>query len=720
MNYYALPSIVTFIIVIGAGISAYYRSRKTYLGKVFLLFSLFIAYWAFTEYNIRQAHTIDDAYVWLKIGSFLPFTIPLLLHFFLVYTRKWEIIEKHTAYLVLYSPAIIFSLINLRSDVIGGKLVKTYWGWRHGNTESNLILSVFLLWCLIIILYEVYVCARYYQLLIGNKRKNFQKIMLWFCGLITLAFGAYCMEHFYVINVPELTNIIGLLVVLLLYSSILHYTALATPADVADEILTNISESVFLVGDNGDVIRFNKAAEQLTGYDEDQLTGEKFDHLLNADIIKKIELEFIKSKKRTVEIETAIKTRNGTDKPVLISFSVVYNKRHEIFTFIYVLQDLTHKIRAEQELEKVQRLNTLELIVGGVAHDLNNLFTAISANLSLAQMEKEIKQKDEKIYLAEKTTYLAADLARQLYTVMKSEDPKKEYCILENIIQEACALSLRGTNVKPSIVISDELRMIEADRSQIMRVFINLFINARQAMPTGGAVKITAENVTYKNENVRSESPDNFVKIQITDEGTGIPEKIAKHIFDPFFTTKRGGSGLGLAIVKSVVNNHKGNIEVCSKEGSGTTFTLYLPAMIEKIEIAALSPHKEEKRSCRILLMDDDDMVRKYLSEMLVRIGFEVVSVCNGAEAIELYMLSRFDEKPFHLVILDLTVANGLGGKDTLRRLREIDPKVKAIICSGYSYDDVVLNYRNYGFCGAISKPASLNELCAILDGALS
>ena len=257
------------------------------------------------------------------------------------------------------------------------------------------------------------------------------------------------------------------------------------------------------------------------------------------------------------------------------------------------------------------------------------------------------------------------------------------------------------------------------DEGQIEQALNNLVLNAVQAMPEGGIVQIEATNTLI---NVSEELPltsGKYIKVSIHDSGIGIKESYLPKIFDPYFTTKQKGSGLGLAVAYSILRKHGGHISVKSKLGQGTTFTLCLPASNKAPLQEGLPGEDLPAGEGKILVMDDEEMVRTLVSKFLEHLGYEVEFAAEGVEAIERYQQALESGKPFDDVILDLTVPGGMGGKETIKGLLTMDPAVRAIVSSGYSNDPVMADFEKYGFAGVIPKPYRISSLSTILNAIL-
>jgi two-component system cell cycle sensor histidine kinase/response regulator CckA len=367
---------------------------------------------------------------------------------------------------------------------------------------------------------------------------------------------------------------------------------------------------------------------------------------------------------------------------------------------------------------KAQKLESLGILAGGIAHDFNNLLTSVIGNLSL--MELYARSGKDVIGLLEETrnaSQQTKSLTQQLLTFSKGGEPVRKQVCISKLVRDAVRFALSGSRVRYELSTPDDLWWAEIDEGQIHQVINNLLINAEQAMPRGGELEVSAENVVVQANDTLPLKGGKYVKISIRDHGVGIPEKFLDRIFDPYFSTKPQGSGLGLAITYSVVRKHKGHINVESELGVGTTFHLYLPASDRQIFV--LEEMKEERPRTgrgRVLLMDDQPDIRKMVKRMLTHLGYQVEVAGNGQEAIALYQEAVKSPEAFDAVILDLTIPGGMGGKEVIQKLREIDPQVKAIVSSGYANEAVMSDYEQYGFRGVVAKPYEIKELSEIVS----
>jgi signal transduction histidine kinase/CheY-like chemotaxis protein/HAMP domain-containing protein len=372
--------------------------------------------------------------------------------------------------------------------------------------------------------------------------------------------------------------------------------------------------------------------------------------------------------------------------------------------------------KLSEELQKSHKLESIGILAGGIAHDFNNLLTAITNNVYLTQ--QSVDRNSSAFHQLEqvvKAIYKATNLTDQLLTFSRGGTPIKETASITDIINESVHFTLRGSNVSCEYNLPEDLWAVEVDTGQISQVIQNLVINADQSMPEGGTLCVHGENVIVNEETGLPLHSGKYVKMKITDHGQGISEENLQRLFDPFFTTKEMGRGLGLSVTYSIIKRHAGHIEVESMIGKGTTFTIYLPASKEKISKGKNDNKIFFEGEGRLLIMDDEEMVRDSMGQILTAAGYHTDFAKNGDEAIEMFDKARKSSYPFDIVILDLTVPGGMGGKETIKKLLAIDPETKAVVSSGYSSDPVMSDFKAYGFRDFIVKPYKPDELIRVL-----
>ena len=384
---------------------------------------------------------------------------------------------------------------------------------------------------------------------------------------------------------------------------------------------------------------------------------------------------------------------------------------------ILVLRDISDRKKAEEERQKMQRLETVGQLAAGIAHDFNNILGGVFGFISLAKMsasgQKEVAQYLEGALSAYNR---AKDLTQQLLTFSRGGLPVKKRMYVDPIIKEAAHLSLSGSKVRSVLRINDNLSPVNIDDSQIFQALNNLIINARQAMPNGGEITIQAANREIKQEEIPEAAAGKYIEITIRDSGIGIAPEYLSRIFEPFFTTKQQGSGLGLSICFSIIKNHGGHIAVESELGKGTAFFVFLPVIEGGIQEQAKPPVAPAGGTGSILVMDDDEHILFVTEQMLSRAGYAVSTAKNGHEAISLFENAQHSGKIFKAVILDLTIMGGMGGLETFMRLRELDPQVRGIVMSGYSNDPVMADFKTYGFIAAVKKPFYTDEIVGAVE----
>ncbi len=377
---------------------------------------------------------------------------------------------------------------------------------------------------------------------------------------------------------------------------------------------------------------------------------------------------------------------------------------------------MTRRKRMEEELLKTQKLESLGVLAGGIAHDFNNILTAISTNISMAKLYGNLEEDiSEMLGDAEKASVRAKNLTQQLLSFSRGGAPVRRTVSVAKTLQEHTEFALSGSNVKCEYSIPTDLRQVEADEGQIGQVIHNLVINAEQAMPEGGVIRVGAENVPPGELEMLPLKPGGYVKILVTDQGVGIPPRHLDKIFDPFFTTKQKGSGLGLTSAFTIVRNHEGHLHVDSEVGVGTTVRVYLPASNERTSSREETRGRPLQGQGRVLLVDDEEIIRAAASEALTRLGYDVKLAADGAEGARMYEQAMKGGHAFDVVLLDLTIPGGMGGKEAVRELLHIDPNAKVIASSGYSNDPVMADYRTYGFREVIVKPYRIDDLAEVL-----
>ena len=494
--------------------------------------------------------------------------------------------------------------------------------------------------------------------------------------------------------------------------------------------LNSIGDAVIATDKNGMVVRINQVALDLTGLTLQEAKGEALDRvfqIVDASTREKISTAVTRvlESDRIISLprQTVLISRDGREYRITASAAPIRDADRTITGVVLVFRDVTEEEKTKEELLKIKKLESVGVLAGGIAHDFNNILAAILGNIELARMSIDSTSKAYPLLKeAEKASLRARDLTQQLLTFSQRGEPVKKTSPIGKLITESADFVLHGSSVSSRFNIPDNLWLADFDAGQISQVIQNLVLNAKHAMPEGGEIRIDCANVKDITSETNLNLPDkSFIRIAVEDNGCGIAPKHLEKIFDPYFTTKQEGSGLGLAISHSIISKHNGHIAVRSIMGKGTIFTIYLPAA-QALRVQAPTEEASEPESvrARILVMDDEPLVQDILRHMLVRLGHDVLQAKDGQEAIKLFCQHRASDQPVDVIIMDLTIPGGMGGKETIREILKIAPEAKVVVSSGYSNNPVMANYRQYGFKAAIAKPFSLAEVNKTLSEVLA
>lgn len=489
--------------------------------------------------------------------------------------------------------------------------------------------------------------------------------------------------------------------------------------------LRSINDGVVTVDDSCRVILLNKPAEDMLALEASEAEGKSLEKILNFSEINKLPLCRLGPEKyfNSVYYDSnsrfclTLKNRDGNDYNVDVFLTPLIDKESNIIGGIVILKDITDYLRIQEELLNSSKMESLSIMARGIAHDYNNILTAIMNNVSLAKLKSRSSSVGKILTNAENAVDNAKNLTMQLSAFAKEGVLAKEIVSLSDFLKSVCDFTLSGSSCYYNVNCSNSVSYVEVDKSKLSQVLNNILVNAMQAMPKGGRISVCCQNVDIDEDTVLPLPGGCYVKISVEDEGKGIPDDQQSRIFDPFFTTKEDGTGLGLATSYSIIKKHGGHIAVDSNVAKGTTFHIYLPGKSDGSDCKSDSePRKVKRFNKKMLLMDDNEKILESTGDLLRELGVYVDVVSTGKKAFEYYFNALRSGKPYDLTILDVTMPGGYGGKKVFEEIIKVDPEARCVISSGFASDYLIKNYNKYGFYAYLNKPYTLHELSKLLS----
>jgi len=491
--------------------------------------------------------------------------------------------------------------------------------------------------------------------------------------------------------------------------------------------LQSVAEGIITTDREGRISFVNPLAEEITGWSHTEAINRPLQEIFRftneaAHDPHASTLPFHTPPQPLAQPETPLilLAKSGAQRTITMRETPIRDHQGHLWGTVIVFRDITDHFRQQEEQQRLNKLNSLGVLAGGLAHDFNNLLTTILGNVFVAKLRMVPKDPlAQNLEQAEQACLRAKELTQQLLTFAKGGAPIKTSIALGDLVQKSTIFALSGSSISCHFDIPEGLWPLDADPGQLRQVIQNIAINARQAMPDGGHFTVRIQNRPFTDSSsavVPSLQPGYYLQITLEDQGTGIEERNLPNIFDPYFTTKPGASGLGLATAHSIIQHHEGHISVRSYPGQGTTFTIFLPSSYTPSTTKPHSLATPHAGRSRILVMDDEESIRRMVEDALTQFGYEVISAQDGQEAIELFSEFLANGKKFDVVLLDLTIPGAMGGKEAIRHLRTLDPHVKAIVTSGYSDDPIMSDYQRYGFHSILVKPYRIMDLAKLLE----
>ncbi len=488
--------------------------------------------------------------------------------------------------------------------------------------------------------------------------------------------------------------------------------------------LRSIGDGVITTDINGNIVLMNKVAEELTGWNQDEAQGKSLGSvfaIIHETTRKpcKNPVHGVLSTGNVIELEnhTLLISREGTERIIADSGAPIKDRDNNIVGVVLVFRDMTEKERFLKITQNSQKLESLGVLAGGIAHDFNNLLGGVYGYIDMAGELSENKNISYYLSKAMSTINRARGLTQQLLTFSRGGAPVQKVQKVFPFVKETAQFALSGSNISCRYDVSQDLWACNFDKNQIGQVVDNIVINAKQAMPEGGTVEITARNTTLAEKEHPVLTKGSYVRISIKDNGIGIPSGMLTKIFDPFFTTKSEGHGLGLATCYSIINRHGGSIDVDSNLGEGSTFHVYLPAEIKAVPVSSVEQTGSRHKGIgTFLVMDDEEVMRETIGAMLESFGYSVVCKDNGKDAVDYFASELKENKLLSGMIFDLTVPGNMGGEEAVKEVRKIDTEIPVFVVSGYADGPVMKNPVEYGFTASICKPFRRTKLMEMLE----
>ena len=499
-----------------------------------------------------------------------------------------------------------------------------------------------------------------------------------------------------------------------------------------DTLISRATDAFVFIAPDGSICSCSSAFSQLAGQKKEEIIGQNWMDVIQLyDSLGGPQLEELGTSNSPTDLvgwnepkELYLKLKGKQSLSVEVTIGQISSGADSLREWIMILKDKSMQRQLESQMLRMASLESLSLLTGGIAHDFNNLLTVVLGNISMARLGLEESSKyKEQLLLAEKAAMQAKALTDQLLSLAKGDFSAADVVILDEIVEEGAQFILRGTNVSYSVEKDEKLWPAHVNKGQMAQVVNNLVINARQAMPQGGVLRVCLENKTLESEAVEGLKVGDYVYIKFSDNGMGICSEDIEHIFDPYYTTKKDGSGLGLASSMSIIKKYGGIISAESELGKGTTFKIYLPRSELDKPVQSLDPITNDtirNGSGRILIMDDMEAMMLVAGEILEALGYTTVLTSNGEDAIKSYKRAKESGEPFDAVVFDLTVPGGMGGEEACKLLRAYDSELLAIATSGYTNSDVMTDYEGAGFNAVIPKPYRIKEMSQVLHRLLN
>lgn len=750
MNLLALITLTSFLIYVHLGTVVYLKNTESSLNRVFFIFSFLTAYMCFTDFQMRMAGSYEVALFWQRAGVLWHLILSALLHFVLVFVHPFEKKRFKLLYIPFYLIGFTFAIL----DFCGGQVVdgpkSSPWGWSYGVPHSTIIGNLFVIWCTSLIITGIILCLVYYLKVTDPREKQQAKYVLigtsipMAAGIFEFVFSWLAME---VPNLLEISFAIGS--AFWAYAIWKYELFVLSPVTTVKEIIQTMTDVLFVIDPALKIKIVNQATLDLFGFKRHELLDQPVEILFDAPDYRRIENSSIPTELRknghVNDTEISVRSKAGREISLSLAGTLVRDKKGQFQGIAFIGRDITKRKLEEQELRRyqehlkdivtertaelektyaqlqhVQKMEFMGTIAGGVAHDLNNILSGIVSYPELLLLELPPESPLRKpLMTIQQSGEKAATIVSDLLTLARREISVKKVVNLNRIVEEyfQSPESLKLMSNQPDARISTQLdpnlMNLIGSPVHISKSLMNLVHNGIEAMLSGGELVIYTENrqIHEPINGYEQIETGSYVVLCVSDTGTGIDPDDMERIFEPFYTKKamsQSGSGLGMAVVWGTVKDHDGYVDVKSRKGKGTAFSLYFPATEQPEDSTpdALPMERIMGKGETVIVVDDVAEQREIACGILKKIGYEPHAVSSGEAAVAYLQMSTVD-----LLLLDMIMHSGMDGLDTYKQIRAFRPAQKVVIASGYSENERVKEAKALGVNTFIHKPYSLETI---------
>jgi PAS domain S-box-containing protein len=758
MNSQALISLSAFLIYVYLGTVVYLKQPENALNRVFFIYSILTVYTCFTDFQMRLAESFAMALFWFRVGTFWHILLVALLHFVFVFTR---LAQRKRFYLV-YGPLYLIGMTFALMDCFGGLVLDgpkpSPWGWSYGMLRQTLTGNLYLVWNTALIAMGILLCGRYFLKLRDAREKQQAKYVLigtsvpMLAGIIEVIFSRLGIE---IPNLIQLSLAVGS--GFWAYAIWKYELFVLSPAATVKEILQTMSDALFLISPSRRIKVVNQAALTMLGYERHELIDQpvqllfetfEYQRILDGPIPGELTQRGFIS-----DVEITVRSKAGGTIAISLAGCVIRDKSNQFQGIAFIGRDITRRKRQEQELrryqeqleeivaartaelektyaqlQRVQKMEFMGIIAGGVAHDLNNILSGIVSypELLLSDLPEESPLR-KPLNTIKKSGEKAATIVSDLLTLARREISVKSVVNLNRVVQEYLQSPERWTmqayhsKCRITTRLAPDLLNVVGSPVHLSKSLMNLVNNAVEAMPQGGELTIATQNqrVEACRAGYEKIDPGDYVLLAVSDAGVGIAPADIERIFEPFYTKKKmgkSGTGLGMAVVWGTVKDHGGYVDVASQVGRGTTFTLYFPASALVEEVAPVPRPLEEYKGKgeTVLVIDDVAEQREIACGILERLGYKATAVPSGEAAVAHLTYAQAD-----ILLLDMIMNPGMDGLDTYKQILRLRPGQKAVIASGFSESERVKEAMDLGAGAFIRKPYAIETIGMVLRAQL-